>query len=109
MSENNNNVEVRTLQPMGDAISNPAFIQMTKFRTNIVQLMQLKPAIVMALSVTVVTGFSNLVMSLLRNGVPSRIRIIVQLGWLKRMRRIVPRSRSSGMGSPSRRTASIWK
>ncbi len=40
---------------------------------------QLKPAIVMALSVTVVTGFSNLVMSLLRNGVPSRIRIIVQL------------------------------
>ena len=40
---------------------------------------QLKPAIVMALSVTVVTAFSNLVMSLLRNGVPSRIRIIVQL------------------------------
>ncbi len=40
---------------------------------------QLKPAIVMALSVTVVTAFSNLMMSLMRNGIPSRIRIIVQL------------------------------
>ena len=40
---------------------------------------KLKPAIVMALSVMVVTAFSNLVMSLLRNGIPSRIRIIVQL------------------------------
>ena len=37
------------------------------------------PAFVMALSVTVGTAFSFLVMSLLRNGVPSRIRIIVQL------------------------------
>ena len=33
----------------------------------------------MALSVTVVTAFSNLIMSLMRNGIPSRIRIIVQL------------------------------
>ena len=33
----------------------------------------------MALSVTVVTAFSNLVMSLLRKGIPARIRIIVQL------------------------------
>ena len=40
-----NRIEIslfRTLQPMGDAISNPAFIQMTKFRTNIVQLFSLK-------------------------------------------------------------------
>ena len=40
---------------------------------------QMKPAIVMALSVAVVTGFSSMVMSCLRKGVPSRIRIIVQL------------------------------
>ena len=36
-----NRIEIslfRTFQPMGDAISNPAFIQMTKFGTNIVQL-----------------------------------------------------------------------
>ena len=40
---------------------------------------QLKPALVMGLSVTVVTAFSNLIISLLRKGIPNRIRIIVQL------------------------------
>ena len=40
---------------------------------------KLKPALVMALSVTVVIALSNLVISLLRNGIPSKIRIIVQL------------------------------
>lgn len=40
---------------------------------------QLKPAMVMGLSVVIVTGFSNLIVSLLRNGIPNRIRIIVQL------------------------------
>lgn len=39
----------------------------------------LKGAIVMALSVTVVTGLGNFVMSLLRKGIPNRVRIIVQL------------------------------
>ena len=40
---------------------------------------KLKPALVMALSVTVVTALSNLIISLLRKGIPSKIRIIVQL------------------------------
>ena len=40
---------------------------------------QLKPALVMGASVTVVTALSNLIISLLRKGIPSRIRIIVQL------------------------------
>ncbi len=40
---------------------------------------KLKPAFVMALSVTVVTACSNLTISMLRKGIPSRIRIIVQL------------------------------
>ena len=40
---------------------------------------QLKGAFVMALSVIVVTGLSSLVVSLLRNTIPNRIRIIVQL------------------------------
>lgn len=40
---------------------------------------KLKPALVMALSVTVVTAVSNLVISLLRKTIPARIRIIVQL------------------------------
>ena len=40
---------------------------------------KLIPAFVMALSVTVVIALSNLVISLLRKGIPSKIRIIVQL------------------------------
>ena len=40
---------------------------------------KLKPALVMGASVTVVTAFSNLIISLLRKGIPTRIRIIVQL------------------------------
>ena len=40
---------------------------------------QLKGAFVMGLSVIIVTGLSSLVCSLLRNTIPNRIRIIVQL------------------------------
>ncbi len=40
---------------------------------------QLKPAFVMSISVMIVTAFSNLIISLLRNTIPNRIRIIVQL------------------------------
>ena len=40
---------------------------------------QLKPALVMGASVTLVTALSNLIISLLRKGIPARIRIIVQL------------------------------
>lgn len=40
---------------------------------------KLQPAFVMALSVTVVVAFSNVIISLLRNTIPPRIRIIVQL------------------------------
>jgi Na+-transporting NADH:ubiquinone oxidoreductase subunit D len=40
---------------------------------------QMKPAIIMALGVTVVTAFSNLILSAIRNSIPNRIRIIVQL------------------------------
>ncbi|MDR2126193.1 MAG: NADH:ubiquinone reductase (Na(+)-transporting) subunit D [Prevotellaceae bacterium] len=40
---------------------------------------KLQPAFVMAISVTVVTGFSNLIISFLRNTIPNSIRIIVQL------------------------------
>jgi Na+-transporting NADH:ubiquinone oxidoreductase subunit D len=39
----------------------------------------MKAALVMALSVTVVVGLSNLTISLIRNSIPSRIRMIVQL------------------------------
>lgn len=59
--------------------NNPVIVQILGICSSLAVTVQLKPAIVMGLSVMVVTAFSNLVMSLLRNGVPSRIRIIVQL------------------------------
>lgn len=59
--------------------SNPIIVQILGICSALAVTVQLKPAIVMGLSVMVVTAFANLVMSLLRNGVPSRIRIIVQL------------------------------
>ena len=40
---------------------------------------QLKPAIVMGLAVTVITAFSNVIISIIRNTIPNRIRIVVQL------------------------------
>ena len=40
---------------------------------------QLKPSIVMGLAVTVITAFSNVIVSIIRNTIPNRIRIIVQL------------------------------
>lgn len=60
-------------------LENPITIQVLGICSALAVTVQLKPAIVMALSVTIVTGFANLIISLLRNTIPSRIRIIVQL------------------------------
>lgn len=59
--------------------NNPVIVQILGICSALAVTVQLKPAVVMALSVTVVTAFANLIMSLMRNGIPSRIRIIVQL------------------------------
>ena len=59
--------------------NNPVIVQILGICSALAVTVQLKPAIVMGLSVMVVTAFANLVMSCLRKGVPSRIRIIVQL------------------------------
>ena len=58
--------------------NNPVIVQILGICSALAVTVQLKPAIVMGLSVMVVTAFANLVMSMLRKGVPSRIRIIVQ-------------------------------
>ncbi len=58
---------------------NPITVQILGICSALAVTVKLEPAFVMALSVTVVTGFSNLVISLLRNTIPARIRIIVQL------------------------------
>lgn len=60
-------------------LNNPITVQILGICSSLAVTVQLKPALIMALSVTIVTGFSNLIISLLRNTIPSRIRIIVQL------------------------------
>lgn len=59
--------------------NNPITVQLLGICSALAVTAKLKPAFVMALSVMVVCAFSNLIISLLRNTIPSRIRIIVQL------------------------------
>ncbi|MCK9302717.1 MAG: NADH:ubiquinone reductase (Na(+)-transporting) subunit D, partial [Bacteroidales bacterium] len=59
--------------------NNPILVQVLGVCSALAVTAQLKPAVVMCLSVTVVCGISNLIISLLRNTIPPRIRIIVQL------------------------------
>ena len=61
------------------AANNPVIVQILGICSALAVTVKLEPALVMGLSVMFVTAFSNLLMSLLRNGLPSRIRIIVQL------------------------------
>lgn len=63
--------------PLGT--DNPITVQVLGICSALAVTVKLQPALVMALSVTVVTGFSNLIISLMRNTIPPRIRIIVQL------------------------------
>ncbi|MFR9503759.1 MAG: NADH:ubiquinone reductase (Na(+)-transporting) subunit D [Rikenellaceae bacterium] len=72
----NNNLKTLTAPLSGN---NPVIVQILGICSALAVTVQLKPAIVMSLSVIVVTAFANLAMSLLRKGLPSRIRIIVQL------------------------------
>jgi len=60
-------------------LENPVTVQVLGICSALAVTVQMKPALVMALSVTIVTAFSNLIISALRNTIPSRIRIIVQL------------------------------
>ena len=71
----------KNLKLLSDPInnSNPITVQVLGICSALAVTAQLKPSIVMALSVTVVLALSNVVVSLLRNTIPNRIRIIVQL------------------------------
>ncbi len=59
--------------------SNPIFIQMLGICSALAVTVQLKTAIVMALSLTFVLAFSNLIISMLRKVIPRNIRMIVEL------------------------------
>ncbi|MDR1120204.1 MAG: NADH:ubiquinone reductase (Na(+)-transporting) subunit D [Dysgonamonadaceae bacterium] len=58
---------------------NPVTVQMLGICSALAVTSKLEPSVVMAISVTVVVACSNVVISLLRNTIPNRIRIIVQL------------------------------
>ncbi|HON18637.1 MAG TPA: NADH:ubiquinone reductase (Na(+)-transporting) subunit D [Salinivirgaceae bacterium] len=63
--------------PLGK--NNPITVQVLGICSALAVTVKLKPAIVMALSVTIVLAAANVIISLLRNTIPTRIRIIVQL------------------------------
>ena len=58
---------------------NPILVQVLGICSALAVASQLKPAIVMGLAVTIITAFSNVIISIIRNTIPQRIRIIVQL------------------------------
>ena len=70
------NIKLLT-DPLND--NNPVTVQVLGICSALAITVQLKPAIVMAVAVVFVLVFSNLIVSLLRNLIPNRIRIIVQL------------------------------
>ena len=60
-------------------LNNPIMVQVLGICSALAVTSQLKPAVVMGLAVTVITAFSNVIISIIRNTIPVRIRIIVQL------------------------------
>jgi len=63
--------------PLND--NNPITVQVLGICSALAITVQLKPAIVMSIAVLFVLAFSNVIISLMRNAIPNRIRIIVQL------------------------------
>ncbi|MCW1735131.1 NADH:ubiquinone reductase (Na(+)-transporting) subunit D [Anaerorudis cellulosivorans] len=59
--------------------NNPILVQVLGICSSLAVTSKLEPAIVMAIAVTIVTAFGNVIISLLRKTIPNRIRIIVQL------------------------------
>ena len=60
-------------------LDNPILVQVLGICSALAVTAQLKPAIVMGLAVTIITAFSNVIISMIRKTIPQRIRIIVQL------------------------------
>jgi Na+-transporting NADH:ubiquinone oxidoreductase subunit D len=71
-----NNLKLFT-GPIG--INNPITVQVLGICSALAITVKLKPALVMAISVTIVVAVSNVVIAALRQYIPDRIRIIVQL------------------------------
>ena len=65
------------LAPLG--ANNPVTMQVLGICSALAVTAQLEPAVVMGFSVTIIVALANVIISLLRNTIPNRIRIIVQL------------------------------
>lgn len=63
--------------PLG--IDNPITVQVLGICSALAVTVKMKPALVMAISVTIVVALSNLIIAAMRKAIPGRIRIIVQL------------------------------
>jgi Na+-transporting NADH:ubiquinone oxidoreductase subunit D len=63
--------------PLGQ--DNPITVQVLGICSALAVTVKMKPALVMALSVTIVVALSNLIIAAMRKYIPGRIRIIVQL------------------------------
>lgn len=63
--------------PLND--NNPITVQVLGICSALAVTVKMKPSIVMAIAVVVVCAFSNVIISIIRNIIPNRIRIIVQL------------------------------
>lgn len=59
--------------------NNPITVQVLGICSALAVTAKLEPALVMGISVTIIIALSNVIISLLRNTIPNRIRIIVQL------------------------------
>ena len=60
-------------------LDNPIMVQVLGICSALAVTSQLTPSFVMGLAVTIITAFSNVIISLIRKTIPLRIRIIVQL------------------------------
>ena len=59
--------------------NNPVIVQVLGICSVLAVTAKLEPALVMGISVTAVLAFANVIISLIRNTIPTNIRIIVQL------------------------------
>ncbi len=63
--------------PLDD--NNPITVQVLGICSALAVTVAIKPAFVMSIAVVAVTAFANLAISLMRNGIPPRVRMIVEL------------------------------
>lgn len=81
MSEKESMFSGKNMKLLRDPLNtnNPITVQVLGICSALAVTVKMEPSVVMALSVMIVTAFSNMVISMLRNTIPPRIRIIVQL------------------------------